>query len=85
MMGAGGSVEPFWELYPVHQSPEVFKILARLRIGNLAEEDVVKQDSGSDLFGKEPRRHPSLIPRSARPFNGETPPSLLTLSFYTPK
>jgi len=34
MMAAGGSLEPFWELYPTHQRPDVFEILGRHRIGN---------------------------------------------------
>jgi sulfite oxidase len=85
MMAAGGSLEPFWELYPVHQRPDVFEILEKYRIGNLAEEDiVVSAESDTDHFRREPRRHPALIPRSKKPFNGETPPSLLVEKFYTP-
>ena len=33
MMGAGGSLEPFWELYPQHQKAEVFQLLEKYRIG----------------------------------------------------
>jgi sulfite oxidase len=33
MMAAGGSLEPFWELYPVHQKNDVFEILEKYRIG----------------------------------------------------
>ena len=41
MMAAGGSVEPFWSIYAVHDNnPEVYALLEQYRIGNLSEEDV---------------------------------------------
>lgn len=33
MMGAGGSVEPFWALYAVHKNPHVLNIFETYRIG----------------------------------------------------
>ena len=36
MLGAGGSVEPFWSLYAVHKNPHVLKILEQYRIGELS-------------------------------------------------
>ncbi|OXA55992.1 putative sulfite oxidase, mitochondrial [Folsomia candida] len=85
MMAAGASLEPFWELYPVHQRPDVFQILAKYRIGNLSEEDVLEQQQpAEDHFKNEPKRHPVLKQRSLKPFNGETPPSILAEQFYTP-
>lgn len=33
MMGAGGSVEPFWALYAVHKNPHVLNIFEKYRIG----------------------------------------------------
>jgi hypothetical protein len=33
MMAAGGSLEPFWELYPIHRTPHVLQILQKHRIG----------------------------------------------------
>ena len=41
MMAAGGSVEPFWSIYAVHNNnAEVYDLLEQYRIGNLSEEDV---------------------------------------------
>ncbi len=37
MMAAGGSVEPFWELYAIHKDKAVLDILEQYRIGNLDE------------------------------------------------
>ena len=33
LMGAGGSVEPFWALYAVHKNPHVLKLFEDYRIG----------------------------------------------------
>lgn len=37
-----------------------------------------------DPFNKEPIRHPALLINSHKPFNAETPPSLLIDNFITP-
>ena len=85
MMAAGGNVEPFWEVYPVHKSQETYKLLERLRIGNLDEKDVQKSASeSSGPFANEPKRHPSLNVKTMTPFNAETPLELIADSFYTP-
>ena len=33
LLGAGSSVEPFWNLYAVHKNPHVLKLLEKYRIG----------------------------------------------------
>lgn len=38
----------------------------------------------ADAFSNDPERHPALLVRNSKPFNAETPPSLLTDHFYTP-
>ena len=41
MMAAGGSIEPFWSIYAVHNNnAEVYALLEEYRIGNLSEADV---------------------------------------------
>ena len=32
-MGAGGSADPFWDLYAVHKEEHVLKLLEQYRIG----------------------------------------------------
>ena len=35
LLAAGGAIEPFWAMYAVHQTDEVFKMLEEYRIGEL--------------------------------------------------
>lgn len=87
LLAAGSSVEPFWLLYGVHNTPEVYAILEKYRIGNLDVEDLKQTESLSaeDPYAKDPKRHPALKPASVKPYNAEPPPVLLVDSFYTPK
>ena len=61
-LAAGGSVEPFWDLYAVHRSEHVYEVLEMLRIGNVHPDDVVEVAplAGDDPYSHEPRRHPAL-------------------------
>ncbi|XP_038072396.1 sulfite oxidase-like [Patiria miniata] len=83
-LAAGGSLEPFWALYAVHKSDEVFEILEEYRIGNYQDADKIKHKDLSDPFANDPYRHPALRVNSEKPFNAEPPPSLLVDSFVTP-
>ena len=38
----------------------------------------------ADPYSNEPKRHPALLVRQAKPFNAETPAELLTGKLYTP-
>ncbi|XP_054259054.1 sulfite oxidase isoform X3 [Macrosteles quadrilineatus] len=85
LMAAGGSVEPFWLMYAVHNNPQILDILEQHRIGNISVEDAkVATSNMEDPYSNEPRRHPALKPSSNKPFNAEPPPALLTDSFITP-
>lgn len=50
----------------------------------VAEAVAASAASATDPFGKDPARHPSFIVRSAKPYNGEPPATLLTDSYITP-
>ncbi|XP_064473334.1 sulfite oxidase-like [Ornithodoros turicata] len=85
LLGAGGAVEPFWNLYGVHNSPEILALLETFRIGNLKLADVGEAMKGTaDPYATDPKRHPALKPASMRPFNAEPPISILTDSYITP-
>ncbi|GFR42777.1 hypothetical protein Agub_g3739 [Astrephomene gubernaculifera] len=87
LLAAGGSVEPFWALYQQHRKAEVLQILEPYRIGSLeggAAAAAEAAAAGADPYASDPARHPALIPRSQRPFNGETPGSLLAANPITP-
>ncbi|GIL59243.1 hypothetical protein Vafri_13880 [Volvox africanus] len=87
MLAAGGGVEPFWSLYQQHRKPEVLQILEPYRIGTLeggAAAAALASATDSDPYASDPARHPALIARSERPYNGETPGTLLAASPITP-
>lgn len=89
LMAAGGSVEPFWAMYAVHLNNKVIQeMLEGYRIGNLDIKDVNNQKKemtdSTDPFGLDPVRHKAILVNSGKPFNGETPLSILTDSFLTP-
>eukprot|EP00127_Corallochytrium_limacisporum_P003041 Clim_evm88s144 gene=Clim_evmTU88s144 len=94
LLAAGGSVEPWWQVYHVHAEMEVFELIEEHRIGNLHEsarkqfdEELKKSASagGDDpVYGHEPKRHIALAVKSAKPFNAETPGELLADKFITP-
>ncbi len=89
LMAAGGSLEPFWNLYAVHwKNKHVYEWLEQYRIGNLHPDDVKENEElakTSDPYLMEPKnRNPGLIVNSAKPFNAETPLKILAENFYTP-
>jgi hypothetical protein len=62
---------------------EVRDILEQYRIGSLKGGAAAAAPT-EDPYRNEPRRHPALIVRSDKPFNGETPAQLLAASAVTP-
>lgn len=85
LMAAGGALEPFWELFAVHKSPQVLEMLEQYRIGNLSLEDRgLAIENMDDPFASDPLRHPILKPSSVTPFNAEPPLELLVENFITP-
>ena len=84
LIASGGPLEPFWAIYAVHQNPGITKMLEKYRIGDLKAEDRKSLSDTKDPYVNDPDRHPSLIARSKKPFNAETPLSLLGDSMITP-
>lgn len=84
-MAYGGSLEPFWELYAVHKSDQILRILEDYRIGNLSKEDREIANKSTDPYASDPIRHPSLVPRSLKPYNAESPLAILAENFFVPK
>lgn len=41
LLGAGGPIDGFWNMYAVHKTPEVLEILSGYKIGKLKSEDRV--------------------------------------------
>lgn len=84
LLAAGGSVEPFWDLYAVHKHSDILSIVESFRIGNITELPKVESFSKEDPYANDPPRSPLLIPSSKKPFNAEPPAELLVDNYLTP-
>lgn len=87
MRAVGSSIEPYWNIFTIHQKQDVYDILEQYFIGLIDPRDLVDgkppADQIEDPFQSDPRRHEALIVHSDRPFNAETP-SIDLQSFITP-
>ncbi|KAJ9606549.1 hypothetical protein H2200_008557 [Cladophialophora chaetospira] len=83
----GGSIDPYWDIFSIHQNPDVYDILEDYFIGDIDPRDLVNGAVGSDNiedpFVNDPPRDSSLIQHTEKPCNAETPTSLLD-TFITP-
>lgn len=89
LLAAGKAVDPFWAIYAQHKTAHTRTLMAKYRIGTLDAADVaaeaaVAAASSSDVYAADPMRHPAMLVRSAKPFNGEPPSTLLPDAFVTP-
>lgn len=82
LLGAGGSVEPYWNLYRVHHKQMVYQMLESMRVGNLKPTE--KKVELDDPYLKDPERSQNLVAFSQKPFNAETQSEILTENFVTP-
>ncbi|GAB7347698.1 hypothetical protein MBLNU459_g5260t1 [Dothideomycetes sp. NU459] len=87
LRAVGGSIEPYWNIFTIHKKQEVYDILEQYFIGNIDPRDLVDGHAPAghvdDPFKSDPERDESLISRSSRPCNAETPKDQLG-SFITP-
>ncbi|PAV64919.1 hypothetical protein WR25_10554 [Diploscapter pachys] len=87
LLAAGDAVDPYWQMYAQHKKSEVLEILEEMRIGTLDPNDIkveTKKVDVNDPYANEPVRHPALVVANHKPFNAETPPTLLVDHFRTP-
>jgi sulfite oxidase len=93
LMAAGSPLEPFWHIYRQHFASDLpTRLMERMLIGTLAEEDQQKVDeqmeviyeTDKDPFEDEPLRLRQLKIHSDQPMNAEVPDHLLTLNYLTP-
>ncbi|EPS29503.1 hypothetical protein PDE_04453 [Penicillium oxalicum 114-2] len=77
LTAAGGSLEPFWDIFTIHKRPDVYEILEEYKIGVIDEADLqdgrVPQGAILDPFQNDPERDARLITLTACPRNAETP------------
>lgn len=88
LRAAGGSIDPYWNIFTIHKNQYVYDILSQYLIGYIDQADLVDgrpaQDEIEDPFSDDPERHPSLITKTSKPRNAETPSDALGSAFLTP-
>ncbi|KAH8170422.1 oxidoreductase molybdopterin binding domain-containing protein [Sarocladium implicatum] len=88
LRAAGGSIDPYWNIFSIHKTQYVYDILAQYFIGYVDAADLKDgrpaQDEIEDPFADDPTRHRDLIVQTAKPQNAETPGDAMSASFLTP-
>eukprot|EP00397_Hematodinium_sp_SG-2012_P034462 GEMP01036969.1.p1 GENE.GEMP01036969.1~~GEMP01036969.1.p1 ORF type:complete len:565 (+),score=100.31 GEMP01036969.1:113-1807(+) len=80
----GGPLEPLWATYRVHFNAAAQQTLESMRIGTLRKEDMQRYSDVAEPFSNEPVRNPKLLVLQERPFDAETPKSVLGREFFVP-
>ena len=87
LRAAGGSVEPYWNIFSIHKKQEVYDILESYLIGHIDPQDLIggqiPAENVEDPFVHDPKRDPRLIVHTYKHMNAEPPTSLLS-NFLTP-
>ena len=87
LRAVGGSIDPYWDIFTIHQNQDVYDILEEYFIGEIDPCDLVNgsvaRDDVEDPFVNDPPRDPRLLQHTEKPCNAETPTSCLG-SFITP-
>ncbi|OTB02708.1 hypothetical protein M426DRAFT_74475 [Hypoxylon sp. CI-4A] len=88
LRAAGGSVDPYWDIFSIHKSAYVREILDQYIIGRVHPDDLEDgkplQDQIEDPFAADPARDSRLMKLTEKPCNAETPGNELAESFLTP-
>lgn len=88
LRAAGGSIDPYWEVFSIHKVPYVREILEQYMIGFIDVADLVDGkapgESVEGLFKDDPERDERLITHTVTPRNAETPNDELSKEFLTP-
>ena len=88
LRAAGGSIEPYWNIFSIHKSAHVREILSQYLLGFVDVADLVNgrpaADAIEDPFESDPQRDPRLITHTSKPRNAEPPNEELDRTFRTP-
>ncbi|KAH7140104.1 Oxidoreductase, molybdopterin-binding domain-containing protein [Dactylonectria estremocensis] len=88
LRAAGGSIEPYWDIFSIHKTQYIYDILGQFLIGYVDPADLIDgrptREEIEDPFSDDPERHPALITMTAKPRNAETPTDVMTAAFLTP-
>lgn len=88
LRAAGGSIDPYWDIFAIHKTQYVYDMLSQYLIGFVDTADLVDGkpavDQIEDPFSAEPERNPALLVRTNKPMNAETPDDAVVAEFLTP-
>lgn len=91
LRAAGGSIDPYWDIFSIHKSQYVYDILESYLIGQVDDADIspdgsklVGEQAIADPFSDDPERHADLKTLTLKPRNAESPAYALEDSFLTP-
>ena len=84
---AGGSIDPYWDIFTIHKTPYIYEILEQYRIGFIHSDDLVDGKPAvqeiEDPFQKDPPRSSRLRTITAKPYNAEPSAEDLSSSSIT--
>lgn len=88
LRAAGQSIDPYWQIFTIHNQQHVREILDQYLIGYIHAHDLVDglppAHDIQDPFASDPQRDPRLLTHTAKPCNAEPPNQGLTDHFLTP-
>ncbi|KAJ1548745.1 hypothetical protein HK405_015843 [Cladochytrium tenue] len=89
LRAAGGSIEPYWKIFSIHNQPHVREILSQYLVGlvdvaDLGEGGRPRAEQVEDPFVDDPARDARLATHTLKPRNAEPPAGELLKSFVTP-
>ncbi|KAK8121783.1 Sulfite oxidase [Apiospora sp. TS-2023a] len=88
LRAAGGSIEPYWDIFSIHKTPYVREILEQYCVGRVHPDDLEngrpRMDTIEDPFVADPVRSPRLRQLTSKPCNAETVGQDLAEHFLTP-
>ncbi|KAK6065426.1 oxidoreductase molybdopterin binding domain-containing protein [Seiridium cupressi] len=88
LRAAGGSIEPYWNIFSIHKTPYVREILEQYVIGRVHSDDLIdarpRLDAIEDPFVADPKRDDRLLQLTSKPYNAETAGDDLASDFLTP-
>lgn len=88
LRAAGGSIEPYWDIFSIHKTPYVREILDQYCVGKVHPDDLEdgrpRMDTIEDPFAADPVRDERLRCLTTKPCNAETSGDELAEHFLTP-
>ncbi|KIX93047.1 uncharacterized protein Z520_11320 [Fonsecaea multimorphosa CBS 102226] len=83
----GSSIDPYWNIFTIHQKQDVYDVLEEYFIGDIDPRDLVDGKVAEldveDPFVNDPTRNPRLLQHTQKPCNAEAPTDSLE-SYITP-